>query len=897
MRLEKVLSGAYLLDEYNADVPADSHGYNDALGNWVGSYSSVNSYGHISFTTGSLYTLQRNRTSCTTIPSRFSMRTTNGACGGEVVFSSGATYFAAVLGKDTGDNCYYLKIERTQAKIIKRIAGSETTLATVSISVSDGADVPFYFFKNGTQLGGSVAGVALSATDNNPHTNTYGYLYLGGSGTFTVKNLGVFRSYKITIFSLPSGAGVTLCRADTTIVAQGSESGGRCTLLLTDVGYLYGYIEVTAGAETKRWPQSGHALISGGNIFDANLSPDVHVLSTRGAPEYAVNGYGGCGQTIDAGDKIHFIYSRSDNKIIGLTYIKATGAYSQEYELCILPEHHDGWIMRRTSTGKLRFLYGGYNSSLYFRETSIADDMSTFGANTTIAIGGINSGVQYVVDRYDNDIITFGPNQYAYILFRPNGESWANFSTKKTIGTLSNGWGPLSGGMDVDDDPTRGHNQNNITLHYCFGMYNGGAFNGSTMKNLYYLKLGIGYNPATKEWTLAAKKWNDQAVSLPLIIYSDGTCTAERISDYFPVSATNKVSAQYQHGVHGYSIPLQLRGGIPYVATTGIRAENLWFQTAPIVLTPQSGAWQAVEYEYLYRAFMLNIAANDKVVVPYQYTGATHDAFIGVAIINEDLSLARDIQLIDNTNPIKEFAYCTWSVKPSPCGNYVMWYYRDTINIAPTTSDQYERIVTAMAEENQTGVGMSAVFWAEISQLPQLTKPTLTRTASDIKQVSSITNLIATDTVGFFYRNADIITTVQPHQEWQYVGGVWQQINPGQVTVWKLLDDSLVQVGSDWTAVEAIVAATPANIKAIASVIRGGVWHYSAQSDTLAVKISPTFGVPILYRQNELLQVIEISDLLTGEIPVMFYRDANDTSGIMPHEDTNNTVWKPMTLI
>ena len=119
---------------------------------------------------------------------------------------------------------------------------------------------------------------------------------------------------------------------------------------------------------------------------------------------------------------------------------------------------------------------------------------------------------------------------------------------------------------------------------------------------------------------------------------------------------------------------------------------------------------------------------------------------------------------------------------------------------------------------------------------PTLTKPTASRVGQNIQAASQIANYVAaTDTVGAFYRDSTASTQ----------GGTIKPDTLGQ-TIWLPMNDSLTQVGDDWTAVEAVIDTTPDSVVGIVGVERDGVWYWSVESDALEVRY-PTFTTPGSY--------------------------------------------------
>ena len=203
----------------------------------------------------------------------------------------------------------------------------------------------------------------------------------------------------------------------------------------------------------------------------------------------------------------------------------------------------------------------------------------------------------------------------------------------------------------------------------------------------------------------------------------------------------------------------------------------------------------------------------------------------------------RDNYLIHSPPPDVNYDYSYTVEKITEGGDYSPYLHwtktmQRNARYAPLDGSSFYIMFDVGEAGTNTDTIVNDCYIAEIAYTgaPTLSAPTLTRTTNNIESASTITNYVAeTDTVGAFYRDSTASTQ----------GGTIKPDTLGQ-TIWLPMNDSLTQVGDDWTAVEAVIDTTPDSVVGIVGVERDGVWYWSVESDALEVRY-PTFTTPGSY--------------------------------------------------
>jgi hypothetical protein len=383
-------------------------------------------------------------------------------------------------------------------------------------------------------------------------------------------NLRVYGATNGQAYRLYDSGGSTVASAVVTAgVAEmtnpGTVTGGR----------LVGFTDNTYATSIEGQWWRGDFLE--GNVFSANPAaiPDsgLSVVADNASYYYATSQFGSRGQIVET-ENHRFVLYRTGG--IGSSY----GAANGEVQVVRIDrasgrvdqgpvqlrsgigDGHEVFLLGRTSSGTLRFVYGGQYEHLYMRVSSAADDVTSWGSATQITSGGVPESFAgtLVIDSGDNNHIigvrySGGALIYGYSTnAAPTSFTWTTIANES--GTLSTGWGGLFGDAVIEESGGQ------VYLHTAFGSYGkSGGFGAFTAYRwAYYLKVRGGSSPA-------AYSAGGSSVSLPR---SFDASTGE-------VAGADEISDLYHYGSW---FKIAQVGGTPYVLLDNDR-NNLPVGNAP----------------------------------------------------------------------------------------------------------------------------------------------------------------------------------------------------------------------------------------------------------------------------------------------------------------------------
>lgn len=362
----------------------------------------------------------------------------------------------------------------------------------------------------------------------------------------------------VRIYGATSGQAYRIYNSSGTLI-QSAVADGTGLVTFTSTG-----LPLT-GAVIRGFTDNTYAtLISGqwcrtdiqvGNVFDARPSRLVlSPIDTEASFYYPTSQYGGRAQVCESSTKQFILYRTggtgtslggSNGSVVVVRRDKATGVIDQGPVTIRsgIDEGHEVFCIARAPSGALRFVYGGQNAAVYMRESSSADDITSWGAPVQILGAQFAWAGTFAIDSngrnhiaaagYSGGELMYGTSSNA----APTTFTWTSLVTP--TGLTSSGWGVLFGDMAVYESG------GTVTVGIAWGMYKKDGTYPTNYRYAYYAQTSD--NGAT--W----KKAGGSTITVPMS--TSGTTGA--------VSAADEISTAYHYGA--WTHLAFLSGAVPHV--------------------------------------------------------------------------------------------------------------------------------------------------------------------------------------------------------------------------------------------------------------------------------------------------------------------------------------------
>lgn len=336
----------------------------------------------------------------------------------------------------------------------------------------------------------------------------------------------------VTVYSATEGHGYRIYDSSGNVIASSTIGAtGKAVLsgALPVTGYIQGYTNSTysTALSNQRWPSSGYATISGGNIFEANpsrIGNGLNTIATDAAYYYPTSQYGGTNSQVVATDSHIFVTYRTgaaystDGRINIVRIERSSGNIDQgPVQIGNSLDGHEFHAIAMAPNGKLRFICGGYGSNpLVFRETVAANDISTWTATANITSSFTGVVATYKIDSSGNNHMALSDYSGGGLWYgtAANGSTLWTFTR---IASPGSGWGALFGDMTLDESVSP------LRVAITWGSYNGSLSYDNAYRHIYYLESQTGFT--------TAKKADGTAVSIPFAFTTNGATTADLVDD------------------------------------------------------------------------------------------------------------------------------------------------------------------------------------------------------------------------------------------------------------------------------------------------------------------------------------------------------------------------------
>ena len=362
----------------------------------------------------------------------------------------------------------------------------------------------------------------------------------------------------VRIYGATSGQAYRIYNSSGTLI-QSAVADGSGVVTFTSTG-----LPLTAAVIRGFTDNTYATLLSGqwcrtdiqvGNVFDARPSRiGVLPIDTEASYYYPTSQYGGRAQVCESSTNRFILYRKggmgsslggSDGSVVVVRQDKATGLIDQGPVTIRsgIDEGHEVYCIARAPSGKLRFVYGGQNAAVYMRETTSADDITSWGAPVQILGAQFAWAGTFAIDSNGRNHIAAAGYSGGELMYgtstdaAPTSFTWT--SLVSPTGLTSSGWGVLFGDMAVYESG------GTVTVGIVWSMYKKDGTFPTNYRYAYYAQTSD--NGAT--W----KKAGGSTITVPMS--TSGTTGA--------VSAADEISTAYHYGA--WTHLAFLSGAVPHV--------------------------------------------------------------------------------------------------------------------------------------------------------------------------------------------------------------------------------------------------------------------------------------------------------------------------------------------